>query len=102
MVGALVLGGFFFLTRQVSALSVCQSDICSLTRSSFLSHFLPAHFFRLVPTTTTPCQHPANTHVRKSDVESVQKSIVHHVTTTLARAAYNMDNFSAYQAVALR
>jgi len=36
------------------------------------------------------------------DVYSIQKSIVHHVTTTLARAAYNMDNFSAYQAVALR
>lgn len=36
------------------------------------------------------------------DINAVQKSIVHHVTTTLARAAYNMDNFSAYQAVALR
>ena len=38
----------------------------------------------------------------RTDVETIQKSIVHHVTTTLARAAYNMDNFSAYQAVALR
>ncbi|KAF8984182.1 Non-essential glycogen phosphorylase, partial [Haplosporangium bisporale] len=36
-----------------------------------------------------------------NDINAVQKSIVHHVTTTLARAAYNMDNFSAYQAVAL-
>lgn len=39
---------------------------------------------------------------KKTDLETIQKSIVHHVTTTLARAAYNMDNFSAYQAVALR
>ncbi|KAG0268038.1 Non-essential glycogen phosphorylase [Actinomortierella ambigua] len=36
-----------------------------------------------------------------ADIETIQKSIVHHVTTTLARAAYNMDNFTAYQAVAL-
>ncbi|KAI7829636.1 glycosyl transferase [Gamsiella multidivaricata] len=36
-----------------------------------------------------------------NDLESIEKSIVHHVTTTLARAAYNMDNFTAYQAVAL-
>ncbi|KAF9916281.1 Non-essential glycogen phosphorylase [Lobosporangium transversale] len=36
-----------------------------------------------------------------NDIETIQKSIVHHVTTTLARAAYNMDNFTAYQAVAL-
>ncbi|KAF8979683.1 Non-essential glycogen phosphorylase [Entomortierella lignicola] len=36
-----------------------------------------------------------------NDVSTIQKSIVHHVTTTLARAAYNLDNFSAYQAVAL-
>ncbi|KAG0071763.1 Non-essential glycogen phosphorylase [Linnemannia elongata] len=36
-----------------------------------------------------------------NDIDTIQKSIVHHVTTTLARAAYNMDNFTAYQAVAL-
>ncbi|KAG0224960.1 Non-essential glycogen phosphorylase [Actinomortierella wolfii] len=36
-----------------------------------------------------------------ADIETIQKSIVHHATTTLARAAYNMDNFTAYQAAAL-
>ncbi|RUS14874.1 hypothetical protein BC937DRAFT_93200 [Endogone sp. FLAS-F59071] len=34
------------------------------------------------------------------DIESIQKSIVHHTTTTLARTPYNMDNFGAYQATA--
>jgi hypothetical protein len=40
--------------------------------------------------------------LKKTDIDTIQRSIVHHVTTTLARAAYNMDNFTAYQAVALR
>ncbi|CAG8639974.1 16883_t:CDS:10, partial [Acaulospora morrowiae] len=34
------------------------------------------------------------------DKDSFQKSFVRHVTTTLARSAYNIDNFSAYQATA--
>ncbi|CAG8452694.1 26614_t:CDS:10 [Dentiscutata erythropus] len=35
-----------------------------------------------------------------SDKENFQKTFVRHVTTTLARSAYNIDNFSAYQATA--
>ncbi|CAG8675576.1 13327_t:CDS:10, partial [Dentiscutata heterogama] len=34
------------------------------------------------------------------DKESFQKTFVRHVTTTLARSVYNIDNFSAYQATA--
>lgn len=34
------------------------------------------------------------------DKESFQKSFIRHVTTTLARSIYNIDNFSAYQATA--
>jgi len=34
-------------------------------------------------------------------VPSITKSIVNHVQTSLARQAYNVDNFGAYQAVAL-
>ncbi|RIA96884.1 Glycosyltransferase Family 35 protein [Glomus cerebriforme] len=34
------------------------------------------------------------------DKESFQKSFIRHVTTTLARSVYNIDNFSAYQATA--
>ncbi|CAG8551097.1 9704_t:CDS:10, partial [Cetraspora pellucida] len=34
------------------------------------------------------------------DKESFQRSFVRHVTTTLARSVYNIDNFSAYQATA--
>lgn len=36
-----------------------------------------------------------------TDDESIVKSIVRHVQTTLGRQAYNLDNFGAYQAVAL-
>lgn len=36
-----------------------------------------------------------------SDVESITKSFVNHVQTSLARQAYNLDNFGAYQAAAL-
>ncbi|CAG8470599.1 9803_t:CDS:10, partial [Racocetra persica] len=35
-----------------------------------------------------------------NDKESFQRSFVRHVTTTLARSVYNIDNFSAYQATA--
>lgn len=35
------------------------------------------------------------------DVPSITKSIVNHVQTSLARQAYNLDNFGAYQAIAL-
>ncbi|RIB20585.1 Glycosyltransferase Family 35 protein [Gigaspora rosea] len=34
------------------------------------------------------------------DKENFQRSFVRHVTTTLARSVYNIDNFSAYQATA--
>ncbi|GBC03217.1 hypothetical protein RclHR1_05010017 [Rhizophagus clarus] len=34
------------------------------------------------------------------DKEAFQKSFIRHVTTTLARSIYNIDNFSAYQATA--
>ncbi|KAF5384669.1 hypothetical protein D9757_006280 [Collybiopsis confluens] len=36
-----------------------------------------------------------------TDVNSITKSIVNHVQTSLARQAYNLDNFGAYQAAAL-
>ncbi|KIK71408.1 glycosyltransferase family 35 protein [Collybiopsis luxurians FD-317 M1] len=36
-----------------------------------------------------------------TDVTSITKSIVNHVQTSLARQAYNLDNFGAYQAAAL-
>lgn len=36
----------------------------------------------------------------QSDVPSLQKSIVRHVTTTLARTHFNMDHFAGYQATA--
>ena len=36
------------------------------------------------------------------DKNSFQKSFVRHVTTTLARSIFNIDDFSAYQATALR
>ncbi|CAG8759692.1 26315_t:CDS:10, partial [Gigaspora margarita] len=35
-----------------------------------------------------------------NDKENFQRSFVRHVTTTLARSVYNIDNFSAYQATA--
>ncbi|KXS16015.1 glycosyltransferase family 35 protein [Gonapodya prolifera JEL478] len=35
------------------------------------------------------------------DLESVQRSFCRHVTKTLARTAHNMDDFAAYQALAL-
>ncbi|CAG8675633.1 8755_t:CDS:10 [Funneliformis caledonium] len=34
------------------------------------------------------------------DKEAIQKSFIRHVTTTLARSMFNIDNFSAYQATA--
>ncbi|KAJ8075811.1 Non-essential glycogen phosphorylase [Marasmius tenuissimus] len=36
-----------------------------------------------------------------SDVQAITKSVVNHVQTSLARQAYNLDNFGAYQAAAL-
>lgn len=36
-----------------------------------------------------------------TDVPDICRSIVTHVQTSLARQAYNLDNFGAYQAVAL-
>ncbi|KAI8914420.1 glycosyl transferase [Gorgonomyces haynaldii] len=36
----------------------------------------------------------------ETDVESVQKSFVFHVSKTLARSGFNMDDFAAYQATA--
>ncbi|CAG8474946.1 1858_t:CDS:10 [Acaulospora colombiana] len=38
--------------------------------------------------------------ISQADKESFQRSFVRHVTTTLARSAFNVDNFSAYQATA--
>lgn len=35
-----------------------------------------------------------------SDVPSVQRSIVNHVITTLARTYFNVDSFAGYQAAA--
>ncbi|CAJ0647099.1 11479_t:CDS:10, partial [Entrophospora sp. SA101] len=35
-----------------------------------------------------------------NDKESFQKAFINHVTTTLARSIYNVDDFSAYQATA--
>jgi starch phosphorylase len=35
------------------------------------------------------------------DVPSITKSIVNHVQTSLARQAYNIDDFGGYQAAAL-
>ncbi|KAI8925852.1 glycosyl transferase [Entophlyctis helioformis] len=37
----------------------------------------------------------------EDDEETIQRSFVNHVTKTLARSAYNMDDFAAYQAMAL-
>ena len=36
-----------------------------------------------------------------SDTTAITKSFVNHVHTSLARQAYNLDNFGAYQASAL-
>ena len=37
----------------------------------------------------------------RPDVPSITKSVVNHVHTSLARQAYNLDDFGAYQAAAL-
>ncbi|KZV77884.1 hypothetical protein EXIGLDRAFT_784643, partial [Exidia glandulosa HHB12029] len=37
----------------------------------------------------------------EADVGEISKNIVHHVQTSLARQAYNIDDAGAYQAVAL-
>ena len=35
-----------------------------------------------------------------NDVESIEKSFCRHATKTIARGAFNMDNFAAYQSLA--
>jgi hypothetical protein len=37
----------------------------------------------------------------RADVAAIEASIVAHVHSSLARAAYNLDNLGAYQAVSL-
>ena len=39
--------------------------------------------------------------IATADVESITKSVVNHVQTSLARQAYNLDDLGAYQAAAL-
>ena len=41
------------------------------------------------------------TYEHPSDVPGISRTIVHHVQTSLARQAYNLDNLGAYQAAAL-
>ena len=43
-----------------------------------------------------------STHSTFVDVPAIQQSIVRHVTTTLARTHFNMDDFAGYQATANR
>jgi hypothetical protein len=47
------------------------------------------------------CASLADRHRFYLDVPSITKSIVGHVQTSLARQAYNLDDFGAYQAAAL-